>query len=109
MTRRPRSQAETSPENLVEATRRIERARRDKNISLHLAGLSLTKLPKSIGELSQLRELHLDNNRLAALPESLRNLKRLEELFLHGNPSLGLPAEVLGPRWGEPGILANPA
>ena len=107
-----------------EAQRRIQQAYESDARELVLSSLSLTSLPESLGELTQLAMLYVTNNQLVALPgslgqltqlqyldlhdnqlmslpESLRQLGRLEELYLHRSDALGLPIEVLGPTFKE--------
>ena len=61
----------------------------------------LSKLPESIGKLSNLRTLKLYRNNITELPESLLDLQYLRELYLHENPALDIPIEVLGPPPGD--------
>ncbi len=74
-----------------EAERRIEEERRSGANELYLAGLGLTELPESLGQLTQLRLLRLHENRLKALPESLGNLTQLLLLDLQRNQLTALP------------------
>src|ERR1044071_9031884 len=87
------------PNKLPNLSALIEEAQRNRAAKLDLSGRGLTKIPESIGKLTQLQRLYLDNNQLTSLPESLRHLRSLERLYLHENNALGLPAEVLGPTW----------
>lgn len=52
----------------------------------------LLKVPKNIGELSQLRILSLDTNELSDLPEEIGKLKNLERLALSNNLLTTLPS-----------------
>ena len=61
---------------------------------LSLDNNQLTKLPKSIGNLSELQELHLYRNKLTALPESIGNLGNLKELWLDNNKLTMLPKSI---------------
>src|ERR1043165_3213329 len=70
---------------------RIEKARRDKDTYLNLAGLGLTKLPEPVTELIHLLELDLYQNRLTKLPESFGKLSQLEYLTLDDNRLTRLP------------------
>lgn len=102
----------------------IEEARKSRAIELNLSIKGLTKLPESIGQLTQLRtlalfgnkltelpdfigqltqlsSLHVNENDIKILPESLKSLTSLNELFLRSNNLLGLPSEVLGLQWIE--------
>lgn len=94
---------------LAIAEERIARAKQEGHSTLVLAGLGLTTLPESLGQLTRLVVLYLDENQLRTLPESLLKLKNLQALFLHGNDNLGIPAEVLGPTWREVIQGRNPA
>ena len=38
---------------------------------------------------------------LTQLPKSLREISSLRELYLHGNDGLGLPSAVIGPSWNK--------
>ncbi len=62
---------------------------------LILSNNLLTKLPESIGNLSNLTELYLDNNQLTKLPESIANICNLTELSLEENPLILPPIEVV--------------
>ena len=55
---------------------------------LTLKFLRVTRVPSSIGNLTELRKLDLSNNKIRRLSESMGNLKKLEELTLVGNYSL---------------------
>ncbi len=67
-------------DNPSEALKRIEKALKERSTSLDLSGLGLTDLPKSLGQLAQLRNLDLSNNDLTELPEWLGSLLQLESL-----------------------------
>lgn len=82
-----------SPEEIAEE--QIEAARKSKASDLYLGGLGLTKLPMSIGQLTQLQHLDLFNNRLTALPETLWHMSRLKSLSVSNNKLTTLP-ETLG-------------
>jgi len=62
---------------------------------LTASGCQLTSFPESLGQLVQLRELHAADNQLTALPESLRQLKALRSLDVRRNKINALP-EWLG-------------
>jgi len=61
---------------------------------LKLEGNFLESLPESIGELSQLEKLSLRSNRLEVLPESIGNLANLTELLLWNNRLETLPESI---------------
>lgn len=58
--------------------------------------ISLKVLPKSIGNLRNLRILDLSGNQLKNLPDSIGNLKKLKELNLSGNRLLKTLPESIG-------------
>ncbi|HYE64043.1 MAG TPA: GTP-binding protein, partial [Pyrinomonadaceae bacterium] len=97
MSKQPNSRRKQVSDKSSTISAHIEKARRNRAFILDLSGQTLTELPESIGQLTQLRTLDLSDNQLTELPESTRNLKSLEALYLHGNDALGLPSEVLGP------------
>ena len=51
-------------------------------ISLAISGVSLERLPNSIGNLKFLKYLNIGSNKLTNLPDSIGNLRELEELNL---------------------------
>ena len=53
---------------------------------MNLSKQSLTSLPESIGELSELKILSLVDNELTSLPKFLFKLTKLEQLSLNNNP-----------------------
>lgn len=55
---------------------------------------NLTKLPKGIGNLAELREIHLQFNSLSELPSEIGNLKKLKWLKLGGNNLSFLPKDI---------------
>lgn len=76
------------------AKRRIEGARLTLATELNLNDISLTDLPESLGQLTQLRRLDLADNRLTALPDSLGKLTRLQTLILPDNQMTTLPESL---------------
>ncbi len=87
-----KTSAKQSPEEVAE--QRIEAARRSGARTLDLSGLKLTKLPESVGQLSQLRVLNVSRNQLTALPESVGQLSQLQELSVSANQLTALPESV---------------
>lgn len=90
---------------------------KEKVEKLYLNGVGITKIPKSINELSNLtflsliynditnipdelcslnnlRELSLDNNKIRNLPECIGNMKKLTHLYLSNNPIEKLPNNI---------------
>eukprot|EP00002_Diphylleia_rotans_P020387 TRINITY_DN395_c0_g1_i2.p1 TRINITY_DN395_c0_g1~~TRINITY_DN395_c0_g1_i2.p1 ORF type:complete len:108 (-),score=12.44 TRINITY_DN395_c0_g1_i2:18-341(-) len=60
---------------------------------LKLSLKSLTSVPESIGQLTNLTGLDLTWNRLSSLPESIGQLTNLKELYLYNNPVCEIPAK----------------
>ena len=54
----------------------------------------ISHLPKTIGNLSHLKELYLNYNNLASIPEEIGDLKRLNTLGLFYNKLTRLPKEI---------------
>jgi Leucine-rich repeat (LRR) protein len=81
-----------TPEEIAEE--RIEEARKSKATHLNLAGLGLTELPSSIGQLAQLQSLDVSRNELTALPESLAQLTQLRNLCVSHNRLTTLPEAI---------------
>jgi internalin A len=77
-----------------EAEKKIEAARRSRATVLDLSYMSLTKLPESLGQLTQLESLSLEDNRLTALPEWLGQLHQLQKLSLESNQLTALPKSL---------------
>lgn len=63
---------------------------------LALAGNRITRLPETLGALSQLEVLHVEENALVKLPNQLGGLSRLHTLTAHTNQ-----LEALPPSFGE--------
>jgi internalin A len=82
----------TSPPSPADV--RIQEARNERATSLDLSYLSLTELPESVAQLSQLKVLYLDGNQLTTLPESVAQLSQLQGLSLSGNQLTTLPEVV---------------
>jgi Leucine-rich repeat (LRR) protein len=61
---------------------------------LDLYNKQLTILPKSIGNLNNLKVLRLQNNQLNTLPRSIGNLNRLEWLVLSHNKITSIPENI---------------
>lgn len=80
-----------SGDRYEKARRRIVYARKNQTTTLRLGILSLTTLPESIGELTQLRNIELSSNNLSTLPEWIGNLTRLQSLDLIQNKLRALP------------------
>jgi Leucine-rich repeat (LRR) protein len=61
---------------------------------LKLVGNQIDEVPKSINQMTQLRELHLAWNRLTTLPREIGEVTSLEKLLLSSNRIVRLPIEV---------------
>lgn len=61
---------------------------------LRLWSLSITSLPASIGNLTNLFDLQLGDNQLTSLPASIGNLTNVRSLGLWGNQLTSLPSEI---------------
>ena len=85
----------TNDAALVEAQRRIDQALVTAATTLNLAGLGLTTLPATIGQLTHLTLLNLSRNQLTTLPEAIGQLTNLTSLNLSGNQLATVP-EVIG-------------
>jgi leucine-rich repeat protein SHOC2 len=72
----------------------IEKARIDRSTTLSLSSNQLTKLPDSIGTLSNLTCLKLRDNQLNILPDSIGNLFKLRELDLSENKLDSIPSSI---------------
>ena len=84
MTKRRRPKAK-APDSVSLTEARIKTARESHAYILDLSHLGLTKLPKSISQLSQLESLLLNGNLLEALPESITQLSKLKILSVSNN------------------------
>lgn len=82
----------TDPMSIAEA--RIQKALKTHATTLDLATLGLTKLPKSIAQLSELRDLFLEQNNLSTLPEYIAQLSQLQALSVGYNKLTTLPESV---------------
>jgi Leucine-rich repeat (LRR) protein len=76
---------------LDEALRRIQEAKRTKQVALDLSDLDLTEFPEGVCELTWLTGLDLYSNRLSSLPESIGGLRAVTILNLSGNRLASLP------------------
>lgn len=65
--------------------------KKERIISLDLAGLQINKIPFSIGNLTELINLNLWDNNLVTLPRSIENLQKLKYLYLDWNQFSILP------------------
>ena len=63
-------------------------------ISLDLSNLSLSKLPKKLGELSKLISLDISSNKIKIIPKSLTDLTKLTKLNLNQNKITRLPENI---------------
>ncbi len=61
---------------------------------LNLGYNQLKSLPKEIGDLQKLTTLVLDNNQLKSLPKEIGDLQKLTTLFLGNNQFKSLPKEI---------------
>ncbi len=62
---------------------------------LSLANLKLKEIPKSIKNLSELKELRLGRNELVKLPKSVESLKNLRVLLMNNNNFKKIPKSIL--------------
>lgn len=85
-----------SPDNdkRADAKHRIQSAAQAKASGLDLSDLGLTRLPESIGQLTQLEKLNIGANRLTALPDWLGHLRRLQRLDVFDNQLTSLPESL---------------
>jgi leucine-rich repeat protein SHOC2 len=72
----------------------IKKARLDRSTTLSLSHNQLTKLPDSIGTLSDLTCLKLRDNQLTILPDNIGNLVKLSELDLSENKLDSIPSSI---------------
>ena len=80
-------------ENEVPEKFYFEANKRVRNLSLK--GFELTYIPKSIGNLTRLKELNLSENNLITLPRNIKNLKRLRDLNLENNKFKNFPKSIV--------------
>ncbi|MGK7898943.1 MAG: leucine-rich repeat domain-containing protein, partial [Xenococcus sp. (in: cyanobacteria)] len=78
---------------------KIQEAEEKQLKNLDLSWKNIDKLPKSLGNLSNLTELDLSSNQLTNLPESIGSLSNLTRLDLSSNQLTDLPESI--------GILSN--
>ena len=83
-----------SEENYKIAVQKIKDAAENQSIDLDLTDLNLTKLPETIGQLTQLEYLYLRENQLTKLPESIGQLTQLKNLYLSENQLTKLPESI---------------
>ncbi|CAG0995343.1 E3 ubiquitin-protein ligase SlrP [Phycisphaerales bacterium] len=76
------------------ALQRIRDARQTGAELLNLSSLSLTTVPKELGELKALTTLFLHGNQITAVPKELGELKALTTLDLHNNQLTTVPKEL---------------
>jgi internalin A len=72
-------------EELVDAIVKVQKALDGKNTELDLSNLKLSKLPKNIEQLVQLKKLDLSGNRFTHVPREVFQLCNLEDLNLEKN------------------------
>jgi Leucine-rich repeat (LRR) protein len=81
-----------------EAEQKIEQAEHRQAKELNISGhhdLKLTKLPESLGKLTNLQSLNLSNNQLVTLPEWFPGLQSLQVLNLSNNRLETLPESLV--------------
>jgi Leucine rich repeat len=64
--------------------------------TLNLSKNNLKELPKSIGDLLNLKELDVSDNWLTTLPDEIWNLVNLETLYVEDNVLIDLPEKWIG-------------
>jgi len=77
-----------------EAERRIADVAQARGSRLDLAGLRLTAIPDSIGQLTTLTSLDLSRNQLTTVPDSIGQLTNLTDLHLSDNQLTILPDSI---------------
>ena len=63
-------------------------------VGIYLEYYNLTKIPKEIGNLTNLQELDLSNNKLTEIPKEIGNLTNLQILNLGHNRLKKIPKEI---------------
>ncbi len=63
--------------------------------SLNLSNMNLTKIPDEVFELTHLKKLNLMKNELEIIPKEIGKLTELESLFINSNKIKSLPIELL--------------
>lgn len=79
---------------LVIASARIKQAIDSHSRTLDLSSLSLSELPNSVSQATDIHTLKLENNQLTHLPEALAHLSQLRELLLRNNRLENLPSRL---------------
>ena len=79
--RKAKPDFETKDLNLDDVRIKVEE---NEIIKIDLVGKKLTKIPKSIGELTNLQRLYLESNQISRI-EGLDNLTNLQKLYLYSN------------------------
>ena len=55
----------------------------------------INKIPKSIGDLTNLKILQLDSNKINFIPKNIGKLSNLESFYLFGNEIKNLPLSII--------------
>uniref|UniRef100_A0A8C4QHQ8 Disease resistance R13L4/SHOC-2-like LRR domain-containing protein n=1 Tax=Eptatretus burgeri TaxID=7764 RepID=A0A8C4QHQ8_EPTBU len=89
--KRPNSQMTRKKPSNMEVMKELAKCKEQNSTRLDLAKRSITALPPSIKELTQLTELYLYGNKLPTLPDEIGCLVNLVTLALNENTLTGLP------------------
>lgn len=81
-------------EKYSKAQEKIETALYSGATDLDFIDIPLTKLPESLGQLTQLKSLDISRKQLTILPESLGQLTQLKSLYLYENRLTALPKSL---------------
>lgn len=78
----------TTPENsgYQKAEQLIEEAQDRKLTAIDLSNLGLTKVPETIGSLTDVKFICLENNKLTEIPATIGYLPNLLKIYLKNNP-----------------------